>query len=240
MDLLTLGAAFLAGILTILSPCVLPILPIVFGSATNSHRYGAIALAMGLATGFTALGLFLATAGISLGLDAEKFRAVSALLLIGFGCLLLIPVAQARLQMLLAPLGNLASQATQGYKSNGLTGQFGLGLLLGAVWGPCVGPTLGAATLLASRGEALFQVTLTMLLFGVGVAIPLLILGTVGGEFLRRARGTLGETARLGKWLLGGGMVSAGLLVLTGADRIVETWMLQHGPSWATYWSTRF
>lgn len=240
MDLLTLGAAFLAGILTILSPCVLPILPIVFASATNSHRSGPIALAIGLATGFTALGLFLATVGIGIGLDAEKFRAASALLLIAFGGLLLVPAAQARLQTALAPLGDFANQKMQGYKGDGLVGQFGLGILLGAVWGPCVGPTLGAATLLASRGEALFQVTVTMLMFGVGVAIPLLILGTAGGKFLKRARGTLGETGRLGKWLLGGGMVFAGLLVLTGADRVVETWMLQHGPSWATYWATRF
>jgi cytochrome c-type biogenesis protein len=85
MGIGTLGLALLAGMLSVLSPCVLPLLPIVMGTAASEHRLGPIALAVGLATSFVAIGLFVATIGFSLGLDTGVFRAVSAILLIGMG-----------------------------------------------------------------------------------------------------------------------------------------------------------
>ncbi len=240
MDLLTLGAAFLAGVLTILSPCILPILPIVLGTASSEHRMGPVALALGLATGFAALGLFIATIGLSLGLDPAIFRTTSAILLLGFGLILLIPAAQRRMQAMLAPVGNWANNRTSGVRGGGFAGQYGLGLLLGAVWSPCVGPTLGAATLLASQGEALGEAGLVMLLFGIGISIPLLAIGLTGRQVMARLRGGLGKAAGYGKLLLGLGMVIAAVLVLTGWDKVAEIWFLDHGPAWATTWSTRF
>lgn len=240
MDLLTLGAAFLAGILTILSPCILPILPIVLGAASSEHRLGPVALALGLATGFAGLGLFVATIGFSLGIDPAIFRTISAVLLLGFGLILLFPPAQRRMQAVLAPIGNWANNRSSNVRGNGFAGQFGLGLLLGAVWSPCVGPTLGAATLLASQGEGLAQAALIMLLFGIGISIPLLGLGLAGRQILARMRGGLGRAASYGKLLLGGGMTLAGILVLTGWDKQAEIWVLDNGPTWATEWSTRF
>ena len=85
----------------------------------------------------------------------------------------------------------------------GLAGQFGLGLLLGAVWSPCVGPTLGAASLLAAKGENLGQVAITMLAFGIGAALPLMLLGFLSREAMMRWRGRLMEAGRGGKTLLG-------------------------------------
>ena len=240
MDLLTLGAAFLAGVLTILSPCILPILPIVLGAASSEHRLGPVALALGLATGFAALGLLIATVGFSLGLDPAIFRTTSAILLLGFGLILLVPAAQRRMQAMLAPVGNWANSHTSGFRGGGFAGQYGLGLLLGAVWSPCVGPTLGAATLLASQGEALGEAGLVMLLFGIGISIPLLAIGLTGRQVMARMRGGLGKAAGYGKLLLGLGMVIAAVLVLTGWDKVAEIWFLDHGPAWATTWSTHF
>lgn len=240
MDLLTLGAAFLAGVLTILSPCILPILPIVLGAASSEHKLGPVALALGLATGFAALGLFVATIGFSIGLDPTVFRTSSAVLLLGFGLILLIPAAQRQMQAALAPVGNWANSRTSGVRGGGFAGQYGLGLLLGAVWSPCVGPTLGAATLLASQGEGVGQAGLIMLLFGIGISIPLLVIGLMGRQILARMRGGLGRAAGYGKLLLGAGMVIAALLVLTGWDKQAEIWALDNGPAWATEWSTRF
>lgn len=240
MDLLTLGAAFLAGVLTILSPCILPILPIVLGAASSEHRMGPVALALGLSTGFAVLGLFIATIGFSIGLDPTLFRKSSAVLLLLFGAILLIPAAQRQMQVALAPVGNWANSRSSRVRGNGFAGQFGLGALLGAVWSPCVGPTLGAATLLASQGEGLGQAGIVMLLFGIGISIPLLTLGLAGRQAMARMRGSLGSAAGYGKYLLGFGMVIAGVLVLTGWDKVAEIWFLDHGPAWATEWSTRF
>lgn len=234
MDLLTLGAAFLAGILTFLNPCVLPVLPIVFGSAANEHRLGPVALAVGLALSFTAVGMFIATVGVSLGLDAGVFRTVSAVMLVLFGVLLVVPQAQYRLQTVMGPLSNWASSRSQAHDGQGLVGQFGLGALLGAMWSPCVGPTLGAATLLAAQGQQLPMVALAMLLFGIGAAIPLLILGTVLRSRMQAMRGRLGSAGRNGRLLLGGAMLVAGLLVFSGLDKSLEILFLDHAPTWFT------
>jgi cytochrome c biogenesis protein CcdA len=239
MDLLTLGAAFLAGILTFLNPCVLPVLPIVFGSAANEHRYGPVALAGGLALSFTAVGLFIATVGLSLGIDGAVFRTASAIMLILFGLLLAVPQAQYRLQTVMGPISNWASNRSQRHSGSGLTGQFGLGALLGAMWSPCVGPTLGAASLLAAQGQQLPMVTLAMLLFGIGAAVPLLVLGTVLRPRIAAMRGRLGSAGRHGRLFLGGAMLIAGVLVLSGLDKSLEILFLDHAPGWLTSLGTR-
>lgn len=240
MDLLALAAALLAGVLTFLNPCVLPILPLVFGASAGEHRYGPAALAGGLALSFTLVGLFVATIGFSLGLDPSLFRTVSAGLLIVFGALLVVPRAQYAVQTAMGPIADWGSRRSDAHDASGIGGQFGLGLLLGAVWSPCVGPTLGAATLLASQGEALGSVALTMLVFGIGAAIPLLLLGTVLRPQMARLREGLGTAGRTGKLLLGGGMILVGALVLTGFDKLLETALIEVSPAWLTELTTRF
>jgi cytochrome c biogenesis protein CcdA len=95
--------AFVAGVLSILSPCVLPILPIVLGAAASEHRWGPAVLAAGLAISFVTLGLFAATVGYSIGLDSELFRNVAASLMIAVGVVLLMPRFQERLALAGAP-----------------------------------------------------------------------------------------------------------------------------------------
>ena len=88
--------AFIAGILSTLSPCVIPILPIVIGSALNEHRFGPFALAIGLTASFTLLGTFLASMGSSLGIDAEHFRVLAAVLMLVIGLVLVSPMLQEK------------------------------------------------------------------------------------------------------------------------------------------------
>ena len=96
MDFGVTGLAFLAGLLTVLSPCVLPLLPIVFGSAASAHRLGPVALAAGVAISFVAIGLFIATIGFSIGLDAGLLRSAAAVLLVLIGFVLIMPPLQQR------------------------------------------------------------------------------------------------------------------------------------------------
>ena len=91
------GLAFLAGILSVLSPCVMPLLPLVLGAAASEHKLGPAALATGLAISFVAIGLFVATVGFAIGLDGDVFRKVAAVLLLLVGIVLMVPVAQVRL-----------------------------------------------------------------------------------------------------------------------------------------------
>ena len=234
MSPLILGAAGVAGVLTVLSPCVLPILPIVFGSASSESRYGPAALAAGVAVSFTVLGLFVATAGFALGLDETLFHKIAGLLLVAFGLVLLTPRFQLALEKGLAPFSNWAGAQTGKVRASGVWGQAGLGALLGAVWSPCVGPTLGAASLLASQGKDLAAAALTMLAFGLGAALPLLLIGSASRSTLAKMRGGFRGAGRWGKLLLGGGMIAAGVLAFTGADKLIETLLVQASPAWLT------
>jgi len=236
----TLGLAFLAGVLSVLSPCVLPLLPIVFGTAQSEHRLGPVALAIGLAVSFTAIGLFVATIGFAIGLDTDVFRYVAAVLLIAVGTVLLVPRFQEQFAVAAGPVGSWVDDHFGGFNTTSLWGQFGLGLLLGAVWAPCVGPTLGAASLLAAKGEDLGQVALTMLVFGIGAALPLMLLGFVSREAMLRWRGRLAEAGKGGKMLLGALLVAVGLLIATGADKKLETYLVDASPDWLTNLTTRY
>ena len=177
MEYASIPLALFAGLFSILSPCVLPLVPIVLGTAVSEHRWGALALAAGLATSFTAIGLFVAAIGYSIGLDGEFFKMTGAVLLLAAGSALALPRFQIQLALAATPLAVWTERRFGEMATAGLRGQFGVGLLLGAVWSPCVGPTLGAASVLAAQGRSLGLVALTMLSFGFGSALPLIVLG---------------------------------------------------------------
>jgi cytochrome c-type biogenesis protein len=240
MPVAALGLAFLAGLLSVLSPCVLPLLPVVFAAATAEHRYGPLALAGGLTVSFTAIGLFVATVGFAIGLDSEVFRAIAAVLFVAVGAVLLIPGFQTRLAVAAGPVGNWTEQRLGGFSTAGLGGQFAVGLLLGAVWIPCVGPTLSAASLLAAKGESLGSVAATMLTFGLGAAAPLALLGLASREAILHWRHRLAGAGKGLKLALGVVLVLTGAFILTGLDRVVETALVNSSPTWLTDLTTRF
>ncbi len=234
------GLAFIAGVLSVLSPCVLPLIPIVMATAASAHRYGPFALSAGVAISFVGLSLFVATIGFAVGLDGGFFRFVAASLLIVIGTVLVVPALQQRFAVAAGPVSNWADQALGTYAGPGVLGQFGVGIVLGAVWSPCVGPTLGAASLLAAQGKDLGQVALTMLSFGLGAVVPLLILGALSREILNRWRDTLASAGSGGKYVLGGVLILTGLAILTGFDKTLETQIVSISPAWLTGLTTRF
>lgn len=236
----TFGLAFLAGVLSILSPCVLPLLPIVLGTAISQHRLGPAALAGGLALSFVAIGLFVATIGFSIGLDGDVFRVAAAMLLMLIGLVLVLPRLQARVALAAGPVSNWAEQRFGSVGGSGLSGQFGVGLLLGAVWAPCVGPTLGAASVLAAQGKNLGQVAVTMLVFGIGAALPLLVLGMLSREALMRWRNRMMAAGQGAKVAMGVVLMLTGLVIVSGMDKRLEAFLVQVSPEWLTSLTTRF
>jgi len=239
MSLTSVFVGFVAGVLSILSPCVLPLLPLVLGAAVSEHRWGPAALAAGLALSFVAIGLFVATTGFALGLDTNVFRGVAAVLLVATGVVLVVPALQTRFASAGGPVSNWADRRLSGFSASGLGGQFGLGLSLGAIWSPCVGPTLGAASVLASQGRDLFQVSADMVAFGLGAALPLLMLGRFSRELLARRRDQMLKAGRSGKMAPGGLVLITGLFVLTGADKRIETYLVDRSPQWLLELSSR-
>jgi cytochrome c-type biogenesis protein len=225
--------ALLAGALSVLSPCVWPLVPIVMGSAAGAGRGGPLALAAGLSLAFALAGTLLSFALVSLGLDPELFRYVAASMLVLVSVPLLVPRAGQWLNLVLSRL--TARLDSSGAPASGsLATQFGVGMLLGVVWLPCVGPTLGAAIALASLGQQMLQAFVVMLAFGIGTAAVLLAAGLASARLLQRLRPALLSGAGAGKRWLGAALLVLGLLVLSGVDKRLEAFALGWLPDWAT------
>lgn len=230
----TYGLSLAAGTLSTLSPCVLPLVPILVGSALMTHRFGPHALATGLALSFTLVGVFIVGLGAAIGLNQEVFRNIAAVLLIGFGIVLVSPALQARFAVAASTIGGAGQSLTSRISGDSLGGQFSLGMLLGVVWSPCVGPTLGATITLASQGQDLGHVTLMMALFGLGAGIPLILLGMLSRQAMTKFRDKLLGVGKTGKGLLGGVLLVMGILILTGMDKELESLVLRFSPDWLT------
>lgn len=230
LDLAAVPLAFLAGVLGVLSPCVWPLVPVVTSSAATSGRTGPLYLALGLSVSFAVAGTLLTWLLVSTGLDPELFRYVAAVLLLTVGLILVVPALNDRVTLRLSALS--ARFGSGGGGAVSAPGQFGVGALLGVVWLPCVGPTLGAAIALASMGQDVAVAFVVMLAYGVGTAGVLLAAGYVSGRLLARWRPRLMASGGFGKKLLGGTLVLLGVLVLTGADKVLEAAAVGLLPEW--------
>lgn len=236
----TIGISLLAGMLSTLSPCVLPIVPIILGSAASVHPRAPLVLAAGLALSYALVGTLLAWAGAALDLDVTLFREAGAVLLGLLGLLLVSSALQQLFATLTAGAGNAGNSLLARIRGDGLTGQFIIGLVLGVVWSPCVGPTLGAAIVLASQGRDLVQAALVMLAFGAGAALPLVLLAMCSRQAMGRVKHRLQLAGQAGKQGLGLIMIGLSMLILTGADKHVETWLVAHSPAALTRITTAF
>lgn len=232
--------AMLAGVLTTLSPCVLPVLPVVLLAALQQHRYGPLALAGGMSLAFTALGIGIATIGFSLDIGSGAVRLAAALVMIAFGAVLLSSRLQAAFARAGSPLSDRLNAMTARFAPDGLGGQFLLGLLLGAVWTPCSGPTLGAAIGLASASETAARAAGVMLLFSLGATLPLMALAYGSRQALASRKAALARAGRHGKPILGGVLVLVGALVAFGVDKLIEARLTALMPDWLVDLTTRF
>ncbi|HEY1719965.1 MAG TPA: cytochrome c biogenesis CcdA family protein [Magnetospirillaceae bacterium] len=236
----SLGVSFIAGVLSTLSPCVLPILPLIIGGALAHSKRSLFALALGLALSYVAVGMFVATIGFSIGLDADLFRIIASVLLIVIGVVLVSEALQHKFAHMTASVGNTGHSMIGRITPKGVTGQFLLGLLLGAAWSPCVGPTLGTAVLLASQGKKMIHVAEVMVLFGVGAALPLLILGFLSRELFMHWRGKMMHVSHHGKKVLGLVAIVFGIVMVSGIEKDIETALVDASPQWLTDITTKY
>lgn len=220
--MVSLLLAGLAGVLASLSPCVLPILPIVLAAAGTDHRLGPLALAGGLALSFTGAGMLLGLAGFALGLDGEVLRVGAAVLMLLAGAALLMSSVAARLsaaaEHALRPITAHAARMS----ARGIGGQFALVAVLGLAWAPCTGPALGAAVALSAQAATAPQAAATMLAFAIGAALPLVALGYAARGSVPALRRRLGGADGVIRPVLGGALSLFGVLVLSGLDKRIE------------------
>ncbi len=222
-SVIPVSLAFLGGLLTVLSPCVLPILPIVVGRSLQSHRYGPVFMVLGLVSGF-------AVAGSLLGIAASWLTQLTVILRnVAIGVLLL--------------MGILAIFPKLGYRffsyfriqpkdsqAKGLTGEFWLGTQLGLLWTPCAGPVLGSILILSAVQQKIVNSFALLLVYGLGAAIPLLTIA-YGGRYLSRRLLSLRTHSETLQRIGGIMIVSTSIAILLGWDIQVQLWLAPFFPA---------
>jgi cytochrome c-type biogenesis protein len=233
MALWSLPVSFAAGVLTILNPCVLPLVPVVVAGARARDPRAPLALAVGFAAAFAIVGGFLASLGFDFG-EAPYVRPVAAILILLIGLALLFPALANPFEAALAPLQRLGARLQDKLPQAGLFGDTASGVLLALVWAPCAGPTLAAAFLLAAKGGSLAFAMLSMGIFALGAAGALLALGYGVGRLAGARRGAALATGAAGRAALGAAFCLVAALILTGADHGLESLAVAHMPGWLT------
>lgn len=224
--------AYAAGMLTLINPCVLPVLPIVLASALNASRLGPVLLTAGMSASFVAVGMFLALLGPSLGLNDAVVSRIGAGLMIGFGAVLLIPRAGAAFATATAGLAARADARMDRLDAGTARGQLLGGALLGAVWSPCVGPTLGAAIAMAATGESPARAAAIMTAFALGLSTVMLALAYGTRRAIAARAGAMRALAGRARPILGAAFLGVGLMLWFHLNRIAEAWLLDHMPAW--------
>lgn len=193
--------AFAAGVLTIASPCVLPVLPMLLGASLGeTGRLRPLAIALGFVSAFAALGIVFGALSSAFSDAPGVVRNVAIAILFAAGLARLWPAGFSRLAApLVAPFAALSDRAAgAGSRAgNGLAGGFVLGMTLGAVWTPCAGPVLASILALVAKAQDLHRAAGLLALFAAGAAVPMLGIA-YGGQFATtRVRRLARHTPRL-------------------------------------------
>ena len=217
--------AFLAGLVTILSPCILPILPIVLSGSLQSGKSRPLGVITGFIASFTFFAVFSFSLANAFGFSTEILRNFAVVLLILFGLATFTP----KLQLFLENITSRFSSLGQGKKRTGFSGGFILGITLGLIWTPCVGPILASVLTLAATSTITFQLILITFSYSLGTAIPLFFIAYGG----KRALTTLPffkKNAEKIQKTFGVLIILTAFLIFFNLDRKFQTYILDVFP----------
>lgn len=223
--------AMLAGFLTILAPCILPLLPFLLGTSGGRSRLRPLMIIAGFVGSFSVIGAAFATAGTFLGVSNDALRTVAVVLLLVFGSALVFEPLYDRLiaaiQPALARLGAGVSggSATRKDAWSGLA----VGVSLGLIWTPCAGPILGAILTLAVHSGDFITTMLLMFAYAVGAGAPMLAIA-YGSHALQARLAAFGRHQRALNIVFGVLIIATAVAILTGYDLVIQSYLVQFYP----------
>lgn len=225
-----IGFAFLAGIITILSPCILPILPIVLSGSVGSGKRKPQGIVTGFVLSFTFFTLFLSALVKATGVSADALRGLSIAIILIFGVSLLLPQFQVIMEKIFSKLSNrFAVKGTR----EGFGGGVLIGLSLGLIWTPCVGPIIASVITLAATSEVSFAAFFITLAYSLGTAIPMLAIMYGGRGLLQKIPWLLPNTNKIQKGF-GILMILTAIGIFFNIDRRFQTYILTTFPQYGT------
>lgn len=181
--LLLLLFSFLAGVVTILSPCILPILPIVLSGSVGGGKRKPLGIIAGFIFSFTFFTLFLTKIVQLTGIPADTLRIVAALVLLFFGISLFVPQFQVLMERVFTGLSVFAPKANP---NTGFLGGLVIGLSIGLIWAPCVGPIMASVIALAATSTVTTATFLITLSYAIGSGIPMFFIMYGGKSLLNK------------------------------------------------------
>lgn len=218
---------FVAGIVTILKPCCLPLVPAIF-SGSAGHRLRPIAIVSGLTLSFTVMGVLVSAFGATFGAFADYMRSLAILFIIGMGAVLFdddinmefIKISSTITQGIRQYFGSFSGYSSSNGSGKGLTGGFLLGMSLGILWIPCVGPILGAVlAYVASVGNVPYGAWM-LFVYSAGMSLPMLSIAYYGKKVTNRYQWFVRRGPVLKK-LSGLVLIVIGIMLLFGIDKIM-------------------
>lgn len=230
--IILLGFAFLAGLVTALSPCSLPILPILLAAGTATKRVRPVAIVTGLVISFTFFTLFLTAIVQALGISPDILRYIAIAFIFLFGLVLLVPALSdrfARSTTALVDAGEKVRLQSEKWGGGAISGLL-LGMGLGLLWTPCAGPILAAIATLAAAQTVSTQLILLTLAYSLGAAVPMLLLIYGGGYVLRSSRLLSPHAEQIRKGF-GVVMLLTALAMASGLDARFQEWASNFVPS---------
>jgi cytochrome c-type biogenesis protein len=218
LETVVLGTAILAGMGSILSPCVLPLLPGVMAYSTEKNRVTPVAIVSGLALSFTLMGVASAAMG-SLFFDYKDYiQMISGALIVVMGLYLLLEIVENAVLRAWqhVPISRVSlPQAEEG----GLLGGFVLGVSLGIVWLPCLGPILGAILLTVAQQGTMLYGAILLFAYSMGLAVPMLVIA-YSSNFISGKVRSLAKHTLLIRRIAGVVLIVVGLYYLSGVTGI--------------------
>jgi cytochrome c biogenesis protein CcdA/thiol-disulfide isomerase/thioredoxin len=220
--------AFVAGLVTILSPCILPVLPIVLASSVNHGKKRPLGIVTGFIASFTFFTLTLSAIVKTTGIPADGLRGIAVLVVALFGLAMLIPAVQIQMEKLLSHIAGLAPKSSE---NSGFVGGIFVGLSLGLIWAPCVGPILASVITIAATSSVNFAAFIITLAYSIGTAIPMFAI-TYGGRSLLNRVPWLMQNSRTIQKTFGVFMILTAAAIYFNVDRTFQTYILEKFPNY--------
>ena len=223
--------AFISGLVTILAPCIWPLLPIILSSSLNGGKAKSLGITLGIMVSFSVFILSISYLVQLFGIDPSIIRLFAVIVLVIMGLSMIVPALSRILEGMLS---RLSGRFGQTQVRSGFGGGFLTGCSLGIVWTPCTGPILATIATLAATTSLNLGIILVTIFYVIGLGIPLFFFSYGGGKLIAKTRFVSGFTGRI-QQVFGVILLVTALAIYTNYDKVLQVKLLDSFPSYTQF-----